>query len=259
MTSKYEEQFINIAADSIASLRKPDVFRVLDTVPCDNIDGVTRADMARYITKMRPDLVNEVAEVMRDEFPEDKWRDDDAQTAEVVPSSAEFEDDTPTIASNVRPVADEGARHTSAVYEAVGGTRGRGNVGRNAGQLAREMEKGVRSAADSLTVAYIAIAAREALSQHTVELDGFNGELGFLEAATDHALFVDRVSDWFDCIGHPGVFAYDVAAPFGAAVANAMIEGKSIAISPGPILRAVMVSARYEPMEVDEAIAAVRL
>ncbi|MBK1901980.1 MULTISPECIES: hypothetical protein [Burkholderia] len=216
MTSKNEEQFIKIAADSIASLRKTDVFRVLDTIRCDNIDGVTRSDLAGYITKMRPDLVTEVEEVMRDEFPGEKWRDEDALTADVVPSCAKVAVDTSMTASSVR------------------------------------------SAADNLTVAYIAIAARETLSQRTVELDGFNGELGFLEAATDHALFVDRVSDWFDGSGHPGVFAYDVAAPFGAAFANAMIEGRSMEIAPEPLLRAVMVSSFYEPTEVDKAIAAVR-
>jgi hypothetical protein len=73
MTRKNEEQYIKIAADSIAELRKTDVFRVLDSVRAGNIDGVTRGDLASFIVQQRPDLGKEVAEVMREEFPDDGW------------------------------------------------------------------------------------------------------------------------------------------------------------------------------------------
>ncbi|ASW03656.1 hypothetical protein CJU94_36240 (plasmid) [Paraburkholderia aromaticivorans] len=67
------EQFIKIAADSIDQLRKVDVFRVLSSVRKDNIDGVTRRDLATFIAVKRVDLIDEVAEVMSEEFPQDGW------------------------------------------------------------------------------------------------------------------------------------------------------------------------------------------
>ncbi|VVE17495.1 MULTISPECIES: hypothetical protein [Pandoraea] len=73
MNSKIEEQYIKIAANSIGVLRKVDVFRVLDSVRADNIDGMTRTDLASFIVKQRPDLVDEVEEVMQQEFPGDHW------------------------------------------------------------------------------------------------------------------------------------------------------------------------------------------
>lgn len=73
MTSKNEEQYIKIAADSIAELRKVDVYRVLDSVRADNIDGVTRSDIASFIVQQRPELGDEVAEVMSEEFPSESW------------------------------------------------------------------------------------------------------------------------------------------------------------------------------------------
>jgi hypothetical protein len=67
------EQFIKIAADSIDQLRKVDVFRVLGSIREDNIDGVTRRDLATFIAGKRLDLVDEVTEVMSEEFPQDGW------------------------------------------------------------------------------------------------------------------------------------------------------------------------------------------
>lgn len=61
---------ITIAADSIAELRKVDVDRVLGAVRPDNIDGVTRESLAAWITANRPDLAEEVAEVMAELPPE---------------------------------------------------------------------------------------------------------------------------------------------------------------------------------------------
>lgn len=61
--------YIRIAADSLAELRKTDVDRVLGSVAADNIDGVTRASLAAWITAGRPDLAAEVAEVMAELAP----------------------------------------------------------------------------------------------------------------------------------------------------------------------------------------------
>lgn len=61
--------YIRIAADSLAELRKTDVDRVLGSVAADNIDGVTRASLAAWITAGRPDLAAEVADVMAELAP----------------------------------------------------------------------------------------------------------------------------------------------------------------------------------------------
>lgn len=57
------ERLILIAADSIATLRRQDVFRVLD----QNSASV-RTELAAYISTSRPDLAEEVAEIMEEEF-----------------------------------------------------------------------------------------------------------------------------------------------------------------------------------------------
>lgn len=56
------EAAIKIAADSISELRRADVFRVLE----QNDD---RAGLAAFISAYRPDLADEVAEIMEEEFP----------------------------------------------------------------------------------------------------------------------------------------------------------------------------------------------
>lgn len=58
------EVYIKVAADSCATLRKVDVMRVLEGVQPDNIDGITRHSLAAWIKTERPDLADEVDEVM---------------------------------------------------------------------------------------------------------------------------------------------------------------------------------------------------
>jgi hypothetical protein len=67
------ENYIKLAADSISQLRRIDVWRVLNALAADNIDGVTRADLAAYIATSRPDLAPEVAAVMAEEWPDLSW------------------------------------------------------------------------------------------------------------------------------------------------------------------------------------------
>jgi hypothetical protein len=57
------EKYITIAADSIGQLRKPDVFRVLDTYDYDE-------KLAAYIIDNRPDLKDEVMEIMQEALSE---------------------------------------------------------------------------------------------------------------------------------------------------------------------------------------------
>jgi len=58
------ENYIRSAADSIGQLRKSDVDRVLNGLAKDNIDGVTRADLAAYIKEKHPDYTQEVDDVL---------------------------------------------------------------------------------------------------------------------------------------------------------------------------------------------------
>lgn len=68
ITSKASmETLIKIAADTVAQLRRIDVYRVLDAA------GDQRADLATFITTQRPDLVREVTDVMAEEWPVLGW------------------------------------------------------------------------------------------------------------------------------------------------------------------------------------------
>ncbi|ATI15667.1 hypothetical protein [Bordetella phage vB_BbrM_PHB04] len=62
------EHLIKIAADSVEQLRRTDVMRVLESA-----GGSSRA-LAQYIAARRPDLGDEVDEVMRDELGISDWR-----------------------------------------------------------------------------------------------------------------------------------------------------------------------------------------
>ncbi|MBN3777042.1 hypothetical protein G3O06_05600 [Burkholderia sp. Ac-20345] len=112
----------------------------------------------------------------------------------------------------------------------------------------------------ALTVAYLAIGARDVLresraSNSMVDLDPFGGETGFIDEVIGHALFVDLIGDWFDVNGeHPGVFAYEVAEPFGDAIARAMIADGKAASDPGKILREILVHASYESTGIDKSL-----
>lgn len=69
LTGPVHESYIKAAADSSAELRKVDVLRVLEGVSKDNIDGVTRESLAAWIQSERPDLTQEVNEVMAELLP----------------------------------------------------------------------------------------------------------------------------------------------------------------------------------------------
>lgn len=61
------EQLIKIAADSLAQLRRIDVYRVLNSA------GDQRAELATFIATGRADLVREVTDVMAEEWPDLGW------------------------------------------------------------------------------------------------------------------------------------------------------------------------------------------
>ena len=62
--------YIKSAADSIDVLRKCDVFRVIDELRSDNIHGVTKPALGDWIARNRPDLAQEVKDIL-DEIQED--------------------------------------------------------------------------------------------------------------------------------------------------------------------------------------------
>jgi hypothetical protein len=81
------EKYILVGADSIAALKRVNVWRVLDELDAGNVDGVTRAALARWIAEQRPDLAAEVDSVMREEWPAE-WDAPGAVPA-VTPNAAE--------------------------------------------------------------------------------------------------------------------------------------------------------------------------
>lgn len=121
-------------------------------------------------------------------------------------------------------------------------------------------EDSVRTEPDALTVAYVAIGARDALreiraSSSRVDLDPFSGESGFVEEVIGHAMFVDLVGDWFDANGeHPGVFAYEVAETFGDSIARAMIANGNSVSDPRAILREILAHASYESTGIEKSL-----
>lgn len=257
MTSKNEEQYIKIAADSIQELRRVDVFRVLDSIRSDNIDGVTRIDLATFIAARRPDLRDEVSEVMREEFAGDSWSLDSETKSPAQSKRVVFVVDYLDSKETVQDLSDlalwaEVSLVRSTIKVKVDVTAYASLEAAVAGEVKKDAG---RTAADPLTLAYIAIGASDVLRRERVDLDAFNGELGFIEAVTDHALFVDTVADWFDANGeHCGVFSYEVATPFGEAIALSMISAGKAQAEPGPLLREVLLKAGYPANEIDLAI-----
>lgn len=90
------------------------------------------------------------------------------------------------------------------------------------------------------TIAFIAIGADAALREHAKEcgdqhtypdLDSFSGHTGFMQSVIEPSLFLDLVWDYFFTRTDPsGVFAYDIAEPFGRSVAEKMLDMDSPAI-----------------------------
>ncbi|KVN83513.1 hypothetical protein [Burkholderia ubonensis] len=84
LSDEIMQKYIAIAADSIEKLRRIDVYRVLDALPADNPDGMTRAMLATWIATKRPDLAKEVTDVMAEEWPGDAWAAPAAEPAVTV-------------------------------------------------------------------------------------------------------------------------------------------------------------------------------
>ena len=76
---------------------------------------------------------------------------------------------------------------------------------------------------DPTTIAYIAIGAKEALkASGNFPKNYQGGELEFIGECIQHARLLDKEAP-DECAG---VFAYEIAEPFGEQYAKALIEGK---------------------------------
>ncbi|PCE30047.1 hypothetical protein [Burkholderia ubonensis] len=117
----------------------------------------------------------------------------------------------------------------------------------------------LRERADTLTLAYIAIGARDAIRSRTagISLDRFDGELGLVERAVAHVKMLDSVADWFDARGgHPRVFEQEVAECFGYAfAADQLMRDACTETDAQLVLVSVMLAAGYREADIDTAIA----
>lgn len=82
---------------------------------------------------------------------------------------------------------------------------------------------------DPLTVAYVAMGAGTAIGECPCGclpdrvLDAYQGQMEFIAAVIHHALMLDRMADERGN-DFSGVFAYEVAEPFGEEYAKALIN-----------------------------------
>jgi len=83
--------------------------------------------------------------------------------------------------------------------------------------------------ADPLTIAYIALGAQDALDIRVAEnggvcLSAWGGHLGFIDKCIVHAARLDELAAPH-AEEFTKVFVYDVAEPFGAALAKFLLNG----------------------------------
>lgn len=109
-----------------------------------------------------------------------------------------------------------------------------------------------RTGPEPLTIAYIAMGAHEAIREHPegclpdAVADAYSGQLGFIDACIDHALMLDRA--WDSTGGGNATFAYDVAEPFGEAIATDLIACAVNGTTPvNPTILAETIIRRADP------------
>jgi len=83
--------------------------------------------------------------------------------------------------------------------------------------------------AGALTIAYVAIGARTALTaaqnaDPKLNIDRFNGEMGYIDRVIGWADQLDQLADGRDLTG---VFAYEVAEEFGEKFGLALLSGNA--------------------------------
>lgn len=108
-----------------------------------------------------------------------------------------------------------------------------------------------RTAPDSLTLAYVAIGAHTSLVVDSLQpiqkqlyrANDWDGQMGFIEAVTNHALLLDQLADLVGGeSGFTGVFLYDVAMPFGLEFGNALLADPTA--DPRPIAERLIEEAQ---------------
>lgn len=83
----------------------------------------------------------------------------------------------------------------------------------------------MRTQADPLTIAYMALGAKSLLMDSDRRPSEFS-ELDYVEKVIDHALMADKLADPYDDEGLNGVFVYEVAEPLGRVIGQAIIDGE---------------------------------
>ncbi|MDK2126695.1 hypothetical protein [Parachitinimonas caeni] len=123
------------------------------------------------------------------------------------------------------------------------------------------LTRAARSEADLLTIAYMALGFGNFCQAYRAE-HGFypewNGHLEAMDEMIGFALLADQVADCFDEEGHPGVWLYEIAEPFGEALARCIFDGSMRACcakaQAGKLLRDLMVGMQYSAQAVDAAL-----
>lgn len=103
----------------------------------------------------------------------------------------------------------------------------------------------MREHPEPLTVAYIAIGARQALDELPAQFnpDDWSGESGFISTVVEYALMVDRIGDEYD--DFLGVWEYEVAEEFGLRFGRALLTDKTAPGKAEAIARELVAAIAY--------------
>lgn len=118
--------------------------------------------------------------------------------------------------------------------------------------------EGAVGTADPLTIAYMGKGAGERLRgsfgvSAVGDLD--MGELEVIDAVIAYAWLADAVAGAIaDTSGHPCVFAYEVAEPFGCELTSRFIEGLPLPEAAPGILQELLIRAGYPQQAVIDTI-----
>lgn len=113
----------------------------------------------------------------------------------------------------------------------------------------------LRAKADALTIAYMAMGFSEFCKEYEKEYGSFpdwgHSQVEAVDTVTGYALLADRIADQFD--DHPGVWVYEVAEPYGQALAMHLHAGTLTPSVAAELLSNIMENAGYEKDELQNA------
>lgn len=128
-------------------------------------------------------------------------------------------------------------------------------------KVEKQASQSGRTGPDALSIAYMGMGFGNFCHHYQVEhgtYPSFDGQLEAMSEVINHTPLADCVADYFDRNGtHPGVWLYEVAEPFGEALAMHLHagtlsarNGQSIAVD---LLRDIMASTGYDVQELAAA------